>query len=192
MSIALDTTRFRPDIALLAAGAPCQPFSLAGNHLGDEDDRNLFAEVFRAQRALLPRAVLLENVWGLARPSFRPYLEYLLFQLALPFSSAHAHESWSTHSQRLKTEAQMDQARDEPSYDVRIAAVECANYGVPQRRNRLFVVAFRTDLDITWKWPEASHSEDALLFAKSLSGTYWREHGVRPRQSVVHPDSSHS
>lgn len=184
----LDVHRYRyngfaTDITLMAAGAPCQPFSLAGNHLGDEDERNLFPEVFRAQRELIPRAVLLENVWGLARPSFRPYLEYLLLQLALPHSTARPHEIWQSHKLRLQVEVQRNRARDAPSYDVRIAAVECANYGVPQRRNRLFIVAFRTDLDIVWKWPEATHSEHALRFAKYSTGTYWLEHGVCPQHA---------
>lgn len=170
-----------PEIAVLAAGAPCQPFSLAGNHLGDEDNRNLFPEVFRAQRALLPRAVFLENVWGLARTSFRPYLEYLLLQLALPYMPARRNELWAAHRRRLKAEAGRDRGSTEPSYDVHIAAIDCANFGVPQRRNRLFVVAFRSDLDVTWKWPKASYGEDALLFAKYTCGSYWREHGVRPR-----------
>ena len=49
-------------VDLLAGGAPCQPFSLGGKHAGQTDDRNLFPEVFRAQRATTPRAVLLENV----------------------------------------------------------------------------------------------------------------------------------
>lgn len=59
--------RIEGGIDLLAAGAPCQPFSFGGKHAGQEDDRNLFPEVFRAQRTLRPRAVLLENVRGLMR-----------------------------------------------------------------------------------------------------------------------------
>lgn len=172
---------FFPDIALLAAGAPCQPFSLAGNHLGLKDDRNLFPEVFRAQRELVPRAVLLENVWGLARPSFRPYLEYLLLQLALPHRKSRLYEGWVEHKLRLQATLRKGRLREEPTYDVRIAAIECANFGVPQRRNRLFIVALRTDLDVSWTWPSPSHSEAALLYAKYSSRTYWREHNLRPK-----------
>lgn len=65
-------------IDLLAAGAPCQPFSLAGKHRGDEDTRNMFPEVFRAASTLQPRAIIVENVKGLLRPSFREYFEYIL------------------------------------------------------------------------------------------------------------------
>jgi DNA (cytosine-5)-methyltransferase 1 len=169
------------DVALLAAGTPCQPFSLAGNHRGTADERNLFPEVFRAQRELVPRAVLVENVWGLARPGFRPYLEYLLLRLALPYVTRRAHEGWASHKVRLTT-ALSRARRSTPTYDVRVAAVECANFGVPQRRNRLFIIATRTDLEGPWNWPEARYSEAGLLDAKYISGTYWREHGLRSRR----------
>src|SRR5688500_2321683 len=62
---AFDYDPFGTDIDLLAAGAPCQPFSLGGKHGGDGDHRNMFPEVFRAIRALRPKAILLENVRGL-------------------------------------------------------------------------------------------------------------------------------
>jgi DNA (cytosine-5)-methyltransferase 1 len=166
------------DLTLLAAGVPCQPFSLAGNHLGKHDYRNLFPEVFRAQRETTPRALLLENVWGLARTNFRLYLEYLLLHLALPALTARRHEGWIAHKARLRSSLKL---RSEPTYDVWVSAIECANFGVPQRRNRLFIVALRTDLDTSWQWPSATHSEDGLLHAKYCSGTYWADHGLEPR-----------
>jgi DNA (cytosine-5)-methyltransferase 1 len=168
-------------VTLLAAGVPCQPFSLAGNHKGGLDDRNLFPEVFRAQRALEPSVVLLENVWGLARPNFRQYLEYILLQLALPSLPPKGREAWMRHKDRLK--ASLTKERRGITYDVWISAMECANFGVPQRRNRLFIVAFRTDLDIAWKWPMATHSEAGLLYAKYYSKTYWADHEITPTRT---------
>jgi DNA (cytosine-5)-methyltransferase 1 len=162
-------------VTLLAAGVPCQPFSFGGNHLGSADERDLFPEVFRAQVAMWPDAILIENVLGLARPSFRPYLEYILLQLALPALTARKHEGWLAHKHRLLASRGVHGLL---SYDVRIAAIECANFGVPQRRKRLFIVAFRTDLNATWGWPENTHTEDALLHAKHQSGRYWAEHGL--------------
>jgi DNA (cytosine-5)-methyltransferase 1 len=169
-------------VDLLAAGVPCQPFSLAGNHHGTDDERNLFPEVFRAQRELAPRAILVENVWGLARPDFRPYLEYILLQLALPHVIRRASEAWVGHKHRLLRCLGSGGATRQPTYDVWVAALECANYGVPQRRNRLFVVALRTGRSARLAWPRESHSEDSLLFAKYGSGSYWREHGLRFHQ----------
>lgn len=176
------------DIELLAAGTPCQPFSLAGSHRGTADERNLFPEVFRAQRELVPRAVLVENVWGLARPDFRPYLDYLLLRLALPFEARRTHEGWAAHKVRLATAVSRSR-HSTPTYDVRVAAMECANFGVPQRRNRLFIVAIRTDVEVPWVWPQARYSEAGLFAAKYVSGTYWQEHGLRsrpgPRRATV-------
>jgi len=60
-------------IDLLAGGVPCQPFSIAGKHLGHEDGRNMFPEMVRAVRELRPKAVLVENVRGLKRRSFMKY-----------------------------------------------------------------------------------------------------------------------
>src|SRR5947208_10781332 len=81
---AIDWKSVKDPVRLLAAGAPCQPFSLGGKHLADRDGRNLFPEVLRAVRALRPQAVLLENVRGLLRHAFRPYFEYVLRRLARP------------------------------------------------------------------------------------------------------------
>src|SRR5438105_2010442 len=52
----------RNSVRLLAAGAPCQPFSLGGKHKAAEDGRNLFPEIMRAMRELHPAAVVVENV----------------------------------------------------------------------------------------------------------------------------------
>ena len=66
---ALDLSTFHSS-ALLAAGVPCQPFSLAGVHRGNNDNRNMFPQVLRAVREIQPRAILIENVvaWP-AQPS---------------------------------------------------------------------------------------------------------------------------
>ena len=74
------------DIDLLAAGPPCQPFSIGGNHKGLADPRNLFAEVARAARILQPKAILIENVRGLLRPAFSESLQYVLLDLSYPRS----------------------------------------------------------------------------------------------------------
>jgi DNA (cytosine-5)-methyltransferase 1 len=53
-----------PEIDLLTAGYPCQPFSLAGQRKGTDDERHLWPYVFAGIRVLRPRGVLLENVAG--------------------------------------------------------------------------------------------------------------------------------
>src|ERR1700723_3376984 len=64
-------------IELLGAGVPCQPFSIGGKHRGHEDERNMFPATVEAVRRLKPKAVLIENVRGLKRPSFAKYFGYI-------------------------------------------------------------------------------------------------------------------
>jgi DNA (cytosine-5)-methyltransferase 1 len=88
-------------VDLLAAGAPCQPFSLGGKHGGHRDERNLFPEVIRAIRECRPKAVLIENVRGLIRPKFSPYFEYVLMHVARPELKPRSNETWREHRARL-------------------------------------------------------------------------------------------
>ena len=89
-------------VRLLAAGAPCQPFSMGGSRKGHGDKRNLFPTLLKAVRVLCPRAVLIENVRGLERGSHRPYLDYLLRQLRYTELSPNQSEAWEDHDQRLR------------------------------------------------------------------------------------------
>lgn len=166
-------------IDLLAGGAPCQPFSLGGKHRGDEDGRNMFPEVFRAVRALRPKAILLENVRGLTRQSFRPYFYYILKQLTHPYEPPRENEGWMTHFVRLRSLPHLNLADE---YDVHWRLVNSADYGVPQKRERVFMVAFRRDLGIEWDFPSPSHNEDALLHEQYVTGEYWERRGIPPRE----------
>ena len=173
-----DFEQIHSAVDLLAAGAPCQPFSLGGKHRGRSDSRNLFPEVFRAQRDLRPKAVLLENVRGLARKSFRPYLEYLLLQLALPGIRARLEDDWQVHKRSLLDALQSGETGGRPAYHVSFASLNCADFGVPQRRHRVFMVAIRTDLGLPFEWPAPTHSREALLYSQFVSGDYWKRHGI--------------
>lgn len=176
----LDLRRFEGEVDVLAAGAPCQPFSLGGLHRGDEDPRNLFPQVFRAIRATRPRAILLENVRGITREAFRPYFDYILDQLRAPHLSPRRGEDWTEHKARLAGHLARRAKDLGRRYDVQYRVVNAADYGVPQTRQRVFMVAVRADLGINWEWPAPTHSEDALLRAKH-DGSYWEEHGLDPR-----------
>jgi len=169
-------------VDLLAGGAPCQPFSLGGRHRGDGDGRNMFPEVFRAIRALRPKIVLLENVRGLRRRSFAPYFAYILRQLELPHIAPGVGEDWFEHDRRLLREraAGSDEGTDE-RYAVQERLLTSADFGAPQKRERVIMVATRRDLPITFAFPSADHSEDRLLFEQYVSGAYWDRHGLAPR-----------
>lgn len=173
---AIDWSPFEGRVDLLAGGAPCQPFSLGGRHLGDRDKRNLFPEVFRALREVRPRAFLLENVRGLLRESFRPYFDYIVDQLREPYLSPKRRESWERHKARLERRAS-PRGSESDRYVVHRLLVNAADYGVPQNRHRVLIVGFREDLGIEWTWPEATHSRTALLWSQA-SGSYWKEHDI--------------
>lgn len=165
-------------IALLAAGAPCQPFSLGGKHGGHTDNRNMFPQAFRAISEALPEAVLIENVKGLLRTSFRPYYDYIRSAISFPELTAHDGEDWTSHFQRLE-HANTSRSFTGVRYKVTPQLVNAADYGVPQRRERVFLVALREDVAKTWRELSPTHSEDALLFAQWIEGSYWEEHSLR-------------
>lgn len=116
---------------VVTAGIPCQPFSYAGNREGEADPRGqLFAHVLRVARECGARALVLENVRGLATADggavLRGYLDAL------------RGEAWA----------------------VFVATLRASHYGVPQDRDRVFVAAFRDPLaEGRFRWPEATHGE---------------------------------
>lgn len=186
-----DYSMYPRGIDLLAGGAPCQPFSICGKHAGEADKRNMFPQVFRAVKELHPRAFLLENVRGLTRPNFRPYFDYIIEQLSFPHVERTPDEGWEEHKARLATYRAAGDYVDGPPwyqapdcrYNVKYRVYNVADFGVPQQRYRVFIVGFRHDLGTHWTFPEPTHSEDALLFAQYVDGSYWEEHGLR-RPSV--------
>lgn len=174
----VDYAPFEGKVDLLAAGTPCQPFSLGGKHRGELDERNMFPQLFRATRELRPRAILVENVRGLMREAVKPYFEYILRQLELPGCQPADGEDWSAHDAKLVEAIETGDHSDELSYEVNYQVLNAADFGVPQRRQRIFIVAFRRDLGITPTASLPTHSRDALLRAQYVDGTYWREHGL--------------
>ena len=176
-----DYGRVSGKVDVLAAGPPCQPFSFAGRHRADRDDRNGFPEVLNAIRALRPKVVLLENVRGLLRTAFRPYLKYIVMQIQHPDIPPVHGEEWTEHCDRIAASVCGTGVR--PEYAIRIPdeALQAADYGVAQSRYRLFMVAVRSESGREWSTPEPTHSRDGLLWDQYISGEYWDEHGIRPK-----------
>jgi DNA (cytosine-5)-methyltransferase 1 len=150
----------------------------------------MFPELFRVVRETRPRAVLCENVRGLLRQSFQPYFQYILRELSAPFEGRSETELWYDHDERLRKALEKDGGDLSERYDVVAIPVNAADYGVPQVRNRVIIVAFRRDLGIEWLPPQPGFSREALLDALE-SGEYWEEHGIAPRP-VDQPASSPS
>jgi DNA (cytosine-5)-methyltransferase 1 len=178
-----DFSGIREDLELIAGGVPCQPWSVGGKHRGFKDERNLFPEVVRIVRRLRPKAVLIENVKGLTRAVFHNYFEYIKHQLRYPEIVQRADEDWGDHLRRLEQHHTSGGSQG-LQYNLVAQLVNAADYGVPQRRERVFIVAFRSDLGIEWGFPERTHSQDALLYDKYVSGAYWDRVRLPRRQSV--------
>ncbi|MEU9268655.1 DNA cytosine methyltransferase [Streptomyces sp. NPDC048251] len=170
-------------VDLLAGGPPCQPFSLGGVAKGDEDERNMFPEMFRAVREIRPKAVLCENVRGLLRPSFAPYFEYIQRELALPFVRRGDGVDWREHDAILRAAHEAGDTDPAETYEVGLFRVNAADYGVPQIRNRVILLAFRRDLgvdmNIVRKNLRRTHSK-AALHRTLLDGSYWDRHRKVP------------
>lgn len=110
-----------PDHDVLVGGFPCQAFSIAGRRGGFEDTRGtLFFEIARIIREKRPKAVFLENVKGLLN-----------------------------HDRGRTIQVILNTLREDLGYFVpEPEIVDAANFGVPQRRERVYIVAFRGDLGI--------------------------------------------
>lgn len=141
---------------LLAAGVPCQPFSTAGRNAGEYDPRDGFPAFLALAQWLRPRAILIENVKGLTSKRHRPHLDHIVADL------------------------------EATGYGVRWRVLNAADFSVPQRRERIFIVGFLDHaVAARFAWPEPSHSEAALVWAKwgelgvkrggILGGSYWAE-----------------
>ena len=168
-------------IDLTAGGPPCQPFSLGGKHGADKDGRDMWPEAVRSVRELRPRAFMFENVRGLTRPAFAEYFEHIVLQLSYPEIERREDEAWTDHRARLLRHKASKRRGDGLTYRVETKVLNAADFGVPQRRSRVFLVGFRSDLDVSWTFPEPTHSQEALLWAQWGSGDYWDRHRVSKR-----------
>ncbi|MBI2762132.1 MAG: DNA cytosine methyltransferase [Chloroflexi bacterium] len=170
-------------VDLIAGGPPCQPFSIAGKHQGMDDSRNMIPEFIRAIRQLTPRAFILENVRGLLRQNFRSYLSYVLLELTYPTVTRLPDETWVGHLRRLEDIHTRGRYAD-LKYNVVFRLLNAADYGVPQLRERVFLVGFRADTGIEWHFPEPTHGADALMHEQWVTGEYWEKHEIAPPSEI--------
>ena len=110
-------------IELLAGGLPCPPFSIAGKQLGDQDERNLFPPTLDLVDITRPRAVMIENVRGILGAVFEDYRQ----QLKARFEKMGYHAEWHL--------------------------LNASDFGVPQLRPRVVIVALRRSIAHHFSWP---------------------------------------
>lgn len=172
-------------VDLISGGPPCQPFSLGGKHKAYDDARDMFPTAVRAVRELQPSAFIFENVKGITRQSFANYFQYIQLQLAYPEILINKNESWLEHLSRLeqqRTSGSISGLR----YNVVARVLNAADYGIPQVRERVFIVGFRSDSGQRWSFPPATHSYQSLLKHQFGTGVYWEEHGVKKQEQDQH------
>lgn len=120
-------TSYRGTVDLVVGGPPCQPFSIGGLRRAGADKRDMIPEFVRVLTEVLPEAFIMENVPGLIQSSRRAYFDWVLDQLA------------------------------GVGYLVNWAVLNAADFGVPQKRRRLFVLGSRTRV-LRFPAPTHGHS----------------------------------
>lgn len=131
-----------PACDILTAGFPCQPFSNAGNRRGVYDSRGeLYLECLRIIERKLPKAVIFENVKGLISSK---------------------HQSGQYLIEVIKGDL------EKLGYAVNYRVVNASDYGVPQNRERLILVAFRNDLGKRFEFPPVQLNKENLTLRHIL------------------------
>jgi DNA (cytosine-5)-methyltransferase 1 len=162
---------------------------MGGKHQANLDARDMFPPTVTIVRELKPKAFIFENVKGLTRASFSNYFSYIQLQLEFPEISKKADEAWTDHLRRLQEfKTSRKKSGEGLSYRLFVTLVNAANFGVPQKRERVFIVGFRSDIDAQWAFPSETHSLNALLHDQYVSGEYWDRHKVSQRNRVALPE----
>lgn len=135
-----------PDGDVLLAGFPCQPFSNAGNRKGIDDHRGtLFEDVLRVARKIRPKIILLENVRGILSSKYNEetsVVSYIKDQLS----------------------------NINPTYNVQHFLVNAADFGVPQNRKRVLIIAIRSDISIDFNlsYPTIDYEQNKLKYVLNV------------------------
>ena len=146
-----------PSHDVLIGGFPCQPFSMMGEQKGFEDTRGtLFfriAEIinYQIENERAPQVIVLENVRRLL-----------------------------THDKK-RTFATIKRVLEEMGYKVFYSVLNSADYGVPQIRNRLFIVCFR-NTDIEFSFPEPQELKLTMhdILEKKVDDRYYLSERIKP------------
>lgn len=123
-----------PEFDILTGGFPCQSFSIVAQNpkrLGVKDERGkLFFEMCRILRERQPKCFIAENVKGILTANKRSAFPLILKEF------------------------------EESGYEVQYQILNSADYGVPQKRERVIIIGFRKDLNITFSFPEAEIDDE--------------------------------
>ena len=150
----LDGKQYTGKVDLFVGGSPCQSFSFVGKQRGLDDTRGtLFYEYARLIDEIRPKVFIYENVRAV--------------------TSHDGGETWK----------KMQQVFSELDYNFKWDVLNAKDYGIPQNRERLFVVGFRNDLDLSveFSFPTAIELEKKMqdfLLDNAPGGYFLPEKGV--------------
>ena len=115
-----------PEHDILCAGFPCQPFSISGKQAGFSDTRGtIFFDIARIAKHHKPKLVFLENVKNFASHDKKRTLKTVIHVL------------------------------NDLGYSVHHKVINASNFGVPQARERIYILAFREDIDASeYRFPK--------------------------------------
>ena len=151
-------------VDLIAGGFPCQPISVAGSRLGEEDERWLWDEYYRIIREIKPRWIMVENVAGLRFTANGKLFGWVLRDLA---QSGYDAEWFSIFSGE--------------------------KFGLPHKRERVFLLAYPPGLGWNLLGDKTRNQiERSILQAQNKSGYRWRlkdgGHSAKSVGWVVEPN----
>ena len=144
----LDATQYKDKVDLVVGGSPCQAFSLVGKRRGLEDTRGtLFYEFARTVKESQPKVFIYENVRALL--------------------SHDEGRTWET----------IKAVFNDLNYDFKFTTLNARDYGIPQNRERIFVVGFRKDLvlDRPFEFPKPIELNRTMkdFLIDNVSGKYY-------------------
>lgn len=156
-------------VELVAGGFPCPPFSVAGKQLGADDERDLFPAGLRIIDEVRPKAAMIENVRGILDAAFADY------------------------------RSRIDERLSKLGYVTGWKLFNAADFGVPQLRPRVVIVAIKRSYSEKFEWPEHYKRPQTvgrvlfdLMSSRGWRGAeQWRERANRIAPTIVGGSKKH-
>lgn len=172
-----DFREWRGRVDVLTGGFPCQPFSVAGQRKGSEDDRYLWPQMLRAIKEIRPTWIVGENVAGLLS-MVQPGEETTVESYKDLFGESHTlceeHSSYILHGIICDLE--------DRGYAVQTFIVPACAVGAPHRRDRIWIVAHANDSRVEGARPEGKNETDISNVVAHANGLGWGKGGAESQR----------
>ncbi len=162
-------------VDLIIGGPPCQPFSTVGQRIYN-DEALLYKEYLRILKIVRPKMFLFENVKGLL--SMRETFYKTNEEGQIEYELITNHETGRQRKRRIVERygrKLIDIIKDtygnineEFGYTIHVDVLNAVDFGVPENRERLFIVGTRKDLNLNWEYPKPT-TEKKLSVLEAIS-----------------------